>query len=358
MPGQYMNAARNCIYLALLIVVFAASVAPAPAQDKRAFAVIPANKDHDLKFYAGSGAVAMGPAALARAQADADLILWLAGNQFFDLRRFWGENAKSLDLENAAVRPESNLLPLAKAAFEDTRQHNHSAIRIKPGVKEKRLQMPIGRPFGRRNTLDDGLQNIRHALPGFCADQQGICGVEADRAFKRVLEDRTLGRGEPGPLEKTYLAITHGLPPEGDITLPLELDAENTLRVKMRIAAPGTGLEARTGVSIVDSCEGYTLIRCALHTGRQHQIRAHLSALGCPVVGDKLYGPDEGCYLEFIDTGWTPALAARLLLPRHALHSTVLHLPGRGLHWESLLAPDLAGWIRENLLAAPEASAL
>src|SRR6476659_3699651 len=83
MPGQYMNAARNCICLALLVVVFAASMAPVPAQEKRPFAVIPANKDHDLKFYAGSGAVVMGQAALARAQADSDLILWLAGNQFF-----------------------------------------------------------------------------------------------------------------------------------------------------------------------------------------------------------------------------------------------------------------------------------
>ena len=83
MPGQYMNAAQGCVCLVLLIVAFAASVGPAPAQDKRAFAVIPADKDQDLKFYAGSGAVTMGPAALARAQADADLILWLAGNQFF-----------------------------------------------------------------------------------------------------------------------------------------------------------------------------------------------------------------------------------------------------------------------------------
>jgi 23S rRNA pseudouridine1911/1915/1917 synthase len=151
--------------------------------------------------------------------------------------------------------------------------------------------------------------------------------TEADRAFKRVLEDRTLGRGEPAPLEKTYLAITHGTPPEGDVELPLELDAENTLRVKMRIAAAGAGLEARTGISVVDSCPGYALVRCALHTGRQHQIRAHLSALGCPVVGDKLYGPDERMLARAADGELTEDDLELLELPRHALHAHRYALP-------------------------------
>ena len=63
-------------------------------------------------------------------------------------------------------------------------------------------------------------------------------------------------------------------------------------------------------------------LRAFPQTGRMHQIRVHLAHAGHPIVGDKLYGPDEGCYLEFIETGWTPALAARLLLPRHALHAS------------------------------------
>jgi 23S rRNA pseudouridine1911/1915/1917 synthase len=75
-----------------------------------------------------------------------------------------------------------------------------------------------------------------------------------------------------------------------------------------------------------------------------HQIRVHLSHAGHPVVGDKIYGPDEQCYLEFIRTGWTPELASRLLLPRHALHSTALRLPDLGLEWKSPLAEDLRTW--------------
>jgi 23S rRNA pseudouridine1911/1915/1917 synthase len=49
-----------------------------------------------------------------------------------------------------------------------------------------------------------------------------------------------------------------------------------------------------------------------------------------------LYGPDEGCYLDFIKTGWTPALASKLLLPRQALHSAKLELEGE-LAWEAPL---------------------
>jgi len=144
---------------------------------------------------------------------------------------------------------------------------------------------------------------------------------DADRAFKRMLEDRTLGRGRPEPLEKTYLAITRGVPPEGDIALPLELDEQNSLRVKMRIAAPGTGLEARTGVTVLETAGGYALVRCALHTGRQHQIRAHLAARGCAVVGDKLYGPDERMLARAADGELTTEDLALLELPRHALHA-------------------------------------
>ena len=66
-------------------------------------------------------------------------------------------------------------------------------------------------------------------------------------------------------------------------------------------------------------------------TGRKHQIRAHAQWLGLPVVGDKIYGPDELLYLEFIEHGWTDALAAKLLLPRQALHCAKIDLQPAGL---------------------------
>ena len=144
--------------------------------------------------------------------------------------------------------------------------------------------------------------------------------IESERAFKRLLEDRTL-KGGASSMEKTYLAISRGVPTATSVELPLELDPDNSLRVKMRIAAPGSGLPSSTGIEIVAERSGYALVRCALHTGRQHQIRVHLSALGCPVVGDKLYGPDERMLARSADGELTDEDRALLELPRHALHA-------------------------------------
>jgi 23S rRNA pseudouridine1911/1915/1917 synthase len=85
----------------------------------------------------------------------------------------------------------------------------------------------------------------------------------------------------------------------------------------------------------------FSLIRAIPHTGRTHQIRVHLSSIGHPIVGDKIYGPDEQLYLRFIETGWTPELECELLLPRHALHSARLAIEGEH-EWASPLPHDLA----------------
>jgi 23S rRNA pseudouridine1911/1915/1917 synthase len=123
----------------------------------------------------------------------------------------------------------------------------------------------------------------------------------------------------------------------------------------MRVAAPGTGLPATTGIEVTERRAGYALVRCDLHTGRQHQIRVHLAALGCPVVGDKLYGPDERLLARAADGELTDADRALLELPRHALHAhryALVHpLTGAPLDLVSPLPPDLqAFW--DGLAAA------
>jgi 23S rRNA pseudouridine1911/1915/1917 synthase len=193
--------------------------------------------------------------------------------------------------------------------------------------------------------------------------------IEADRAFKRLLEDRSVAEMvrrpnavfaalRPGErraferradsaanIDKTYLAITWGVPPNGLIDLPLEPDIENPLRVKMRIAAPGQGMQALTDVSVLEQRAGYALVACALHTGRQHQIRLHLASVGCPIVGDKLYGPDERLLARSADNELTEEDAKLLELPRHALHAYRYLLPhpftGDLLDLSAPLATDL-----------------
>jgi len=163
-------------------------------------------------------------------------------------------------------------------------------------------------------------------------------------------------------IEKEYLALVWGWPENDafEVDAPiLRQGTQQPSRIHLKQMVHPEGALARTRFHVerrfamaTTNGERFSLVRAFPETGRMHQIRVHLSHAGHAVVGDKIYGPDEGCYLEFIETGWTPALAARLLLPRHALHSAVLRLPDAGLAWESPLARDLAEWAGENLLAA------
>jgi 23S rRNA pseudouridine1911/1915/1917 synthase len=184
---------------------------------------------------------------------------------------------------------------------------------------------------------------------------------EAERAFKRDLERRTDASkrtsagsagdasddgDEPSSFQKEYLAIVRGVPPSGMVSLPLELDPDSELRVKMRVALPGTGLVARTGVNVLETRGAYSLVACALETGRQHQIRVHLAALGFPLVGDKLYGVDERLLARAADGLLDADDLVLLELARHALHAHRYRLrhsvTGAPLELVSPLPPDLA----------------
>ncbi len=129
---------------------------------------------------------------------------------------------------------------------------------------------------------------------------------------------------------KVYTAILTG-ELAGPVTVDQPLGDDTASVVFVKSAVRPDGQAAVTHFTPVAAGDGFTLVRVVTDTGRKHQIRAHAQWLGHALVGDKIYGPDARLYLEFIDHGWTPALAARLLLPRQALHCAEIDLRPAGL---------------------------
>ena len=173
-----------------------------------------------------------------------------------------------------------------------------------------------------------------------------VCGKhgKAEVALKLAFERREV--------KKVYLAIVRGVFEDARrvVDLPLGPKGEG-LHVLMTVREDGA--RAVTHVERLEVREGASLLRLSPESGRQHQLRVHLAALGTPIVGDKLYGPDGPApFLEVIDEGPTDTLLAALGHGRQALHAHALTLPhprtGEPLALESPLPEDL-----EALWASP-----
>lgn len=104
-----------------------------------------------------------------------------------------------------------------------------------------------------------------------------------------------------GKIEKYYLAVVKNRPPKEKDTLVhyiLKNEKNNTSKAHTKPVAGGQ--EAKLEYEIMATSDNYTLLKIKLHTGRHHQIRAQLSAIGCPIKGDLKYGFDRSNKAGFI----------------------------------------------------------
>jgi 23S rRNA pseudouridine1911/1915/1917 synthase len=134
---------------------------------------------------------------------------------------------------------------------------------------------------------------------------------------------------------KRYLTLVEGrMPvPEGVIEAPIGRDPRQRQRMAV-VSAAGGGREARTRFRVLREARGRSLLELQLETGRTHQIRVHLAAVGHPVVGDPTYGRPQH------------PMPPRVFL--HAAHLEFAHpVTGAWLTFDAPLPPDLAAFIAD-----------
>ncbi len=154
-------------------------------------------------------------------------------------------------------------------------------------------------------------------------DTSGVMLVAKNSAAHSNLASQFKARS----VVKVYQVLVKGhlTPEEGIIEAPVGRDPRH--RERMAVVAESRGREARTGYHVINYIGDYTLLEVRPETGRTHQIRVHLAAIGYPVVGDKVYGMKSPH------------------LPRQFVHASLLGftLPSTGEYVEftSPLPPDL-----------------
>ena len=144
-----------------------------------------------------------------------------------------------------------------------------------------------------------------NALLGYDPDMEGIGGEERPGLVHRLDKETSglivLAKNDLAhnwlqdqfrfrKVEKVYLALVDGKPPtpSGRVEAPIGRDPSH--RKKMAIVPPGKGREAVSEYKTLESFKNHTLLEFHPHTGRTHQIRLHCEFLGCPIVGDSIYG--------------------------------------------------------------------
>lgn len=149
-----------------------------------------------------------------------------------------------------------------------------------------------------------------HVVHRLDKDTSGVIVVARTPEIKKTLQQHFEDRGP----KKTYLAICRGRVGFDRESVDLPLDRDPKADIKLKMTVREGGLPSLTEFETVERFAEFTLMRCSPHTGRQHQIRVHLAAIGHPILTDPLYGDPRS--MGFAD--------GTELLRRQALHAESL----------------------------------
>lgn len=142
-----------------------------------------------------------------------------------------------------------------------------------------------------------------NAILAHCGDLSGIGGVMRPGIVHRLDRDTSgvilvakndashnalAAQLKARTIEKTYLALVEGTPkpPEGVIDAPIARDPQQ----RQRMAVLSGGRDSTTAYRLIERFNGAALLEARPKTGRTHQIRVHLAAIGHPIIGDRVYG--------------------------------------------------------------------
>jgi 23S rRNA pseudouridine1911/1915/1917 synthase len=228
---------------------------------------------------------------------------------------------EEVEVAERPARPVPETEPLdLRIAYED----EHLAVVDKPAGLV--VHPGAGHATG---TLAQGIPGLAGGEPGrrgivhrLDRDTSGLIVVSKSEEAYEGLRALVKRRG----LEREYLALVRGLPRSrsGRIEAPIGRDRRDPTRRSLDTDSPK---EAVTHFEVAELFPARALLRVHLETGRTHQIRVHLAAIGLPVAGDPVYGtPEPGLRRQFLH-------AARLAFDHP--------VTGARIDVESPLPPDL-----------------
>jgi len=182
-------------------------------------------------------------------------------------------------------------------------------------------------------------------------ETSGVCVLahtEAARAFVAEQFARSTAA-------KTYVAVVRGAPTEPVFEVDRAIGRAAASAIALRRSAAADARDpkpARTAFEVLRVVGERASIRCTPRTGRTHQIRVHLEAIGHPVLGDKLYGRPDADYLAFVQrvkAGGSPADVPAGEPHRHLLHAERLAIvhpaTGESVAWQAPTPAEFTNWL-------------